>query len=417
MLSVQQVKRTYYTITFLISLATALLFALWVPLMQARGLSAVQISTMVALYSLTVALLEVPTGGLADAFGRKRVALAAYSALLVADVVYFFAFSLAAYIAYGLIFALGRALASGALEAWFIDALQAQDPDVDLQPSLAVANTVELTALGVGPLIGSSLPYLFPDLPPDGTAILTPYAVPVLGTIAVRLLALFWTWRFVHEVRDHAASWRDGFASVPTILRTGLNLSRGNPTLLLLFGASFASGVLITTLETHWPLRLIELLGTREGNSIVFGLSSSGAFLMGLLGNLLATRVSGLFHKRYALVGALMQGLMGLALVGLAFQGAVVPAFAFFYVAYLAIGLRASPYQTLLNREIPAAQRSSMLSISSLVFFLGTTFGTVTLGFLIQRFSFFTAWTSAGALIALTFGLYLAVDRRRRTPS
>ncbi len=411
-MSIQQTKRTYYTITFLVSLATALLIALWIPLMQARGLSPVQISTMVAIYGLTIALLEVPTGGLADAFGRKRVALVAYSTIVVADVVYFFAFSYAAYIVYGLIFAVGRALASGALEAWFVDALQAEDAAVDLQPPLAVANTMQLTALGIGPLIGTSLPYLFPNLPADGTAILTPFAVPVLGTIAVRALAVFWTWRFVHEDREAAASWRHGIASVPAIIRTGFDLARRNPTILLLFGATFAAGVLLTTLETHWPLRLIELLGGREGNSLIFGLSASGAFLMGLLGNLLATRLGKLFNKRYALLCAIVEGVMGLALVALAFQQSVVPAFACFLLAYLAVGVRTSPQQALLNREIPAAQRSAMLSIDSLVLFAGVSLGTVTLGFIIERFSFFAAWTSAGALIALTFGLYLAVDRR-----
>ncbi len=411
---VAQIKRTYYTITFLFWFGAALLMALWVPLMQARGLSAVQISTMVAIYSLTVALLEVPTGGLADALGRKRVALLAYALVAVADVVYFFAFSLTAYIIYGLIFALGRALSSGALEAWFVDALQAHDPSVDMQPPLARANMVQLAALGTGPLIGASLPYLFPYLPADGTALLTPYSVPVLGTIAFRLLAIFWTWRFVHEVVDPGASWRGGFTRVPSIIRTGFDLTRRNPTILLLFGVAFAVGVAITTLEAHWPLRLIELLGTREGNSIVFGLSTSGAFAMSLLGNFLATQLSKLFAKRHALVGALAQVTLGLALVALAFQSRVPLAFVCFYLAYLAIGLYSSPYQALLNREIPSAQRSSMLSISSLVFFLGTTLGTVTLGFVIDRFGFFPAWTISGALIASTFGLYLLIDRRGR---
>ena len=52
---------------------------------------------------------------------------------------------------------IGRALSSGALDAWFVDSLQTAEPDIDIQPPLAQAGTVTLLALGLGTLIGGFL--------------------------------------------------------------------------------------------------------------------------------------------------------------------------------------------------------------------------------------------------------------------
>ncbi|MCZ7671108.1 MAG: hypothetical protein M5U34_30175 [Chloroflexi bacterium] len=61
--------------------------------LQARGMSLFQVGVAMGIYSFTIVLLEVPTGGLADAVGRKRVALVAYSLMAAMMVALLFAFS------------------------------------------------------------------------------------------------------------------------------------------------------------------------------------------------------------------------------------------------------------------------------------------------------------------------------------
>ncbi len=89
---IQHIRRTYYLIVSLFWLATALPMALMILLAQARGLDLFQVGILMGAYSLTIVLLEVPTGGLADALGRKRVTVIAYSCITVANIVFLFAF-------------------------------------------------------------------------------------------------------------------------------------------------------------------------------------------------------------------------------------------------------------------------------------------------------------------------------------
>ena len=73
--SLRSVERRYALILFLFWFSTALPMSLFILLAQARGMSLAQLGLLTAIYSATVFLLEVPTGGLADAWGRRRVAL------------------------------------------------------------------------------------------------------------------------------------------------------------------------------------------------------------------------------------------------------------------------------------------------------------------------------------------------------
>ena len=173
MKSVRQIQRTYYLITSLFWLATGLPMALSILLAQARGLDLFQLGLLMGAYSLTIVILKVPTGGLADAIGRKRVAVMAYSCALLTGIVFLFAFSFPVMLIAFILNGIGRALSSGALDAWFVDSLQAVDPEIDLQPAFSKAGTFILLSLGIGTLLGSALPRFFDGLPPEGTAVLT----------------------------------------------------------------------------------------------------------------------------------------------------------------------------------------------------------------------------------------------------
>jgi DHA1 family quinolone resistance protein-like MFS transporter len=415
MQTTKQIQRTYTLILSLFWLATGLPMALGILLVQARGLDLFQVGVVMGAYSLTIVLLEVPTGGLADAIGRKRVALLAYSFSLASGLLFLSAFSFPALLVAFILNGVGRALSSGALDAWFVDSLQAVDPDVDLQPALAQAGTFSLLALGMGALLGSALPRIFDSLPPDGTAVLTPLSTPLVLAAAVQVVMLALTLLLVREERpaDESGDWRQGVRQVPDLIHTGLTLTRQNPTILRLLTASFASGLVLISLEALWQPRFAHLLGGSQGNSLLFGLVMGGNFVAGMVGNMASAPLARLLGKRYALVCAIFQTLRGCTLVVLALQTGPIPATLLFWLVYGFMGVVNSPHATLMNREIPARQRSSMLSIESLVAYVGSFIGSAGLGYLAEQASIGVAWIVGGAILMVQWGLYLSIDAAR----
>ena len=138
-LTLAQLKWRYFVITSLFWFATVLPSAILVLFAQARGLDLLQVGFVFGAYTLTIVLLEVPTGGLADTVGRKRVTLIAIGITLVAQFVFVSAFSFPQFLVFAILGGAGRALISGAPEAWFVDGLKAVDEEIDIQPPLAQA--------------------------------------------------------------------------------------------------------------------------------------------------------------------------------------------------------------------------------------------------------------------------------------
>ena len=407
---VRRTERIYYAAQMLFWFSVSLPLALGVLFIQARGLDLLQIGLLLGVYAATVALLEVPSGGLADTIGRKNVTLLAYIFLLASSLVFLFAFSFPMFLVFYVLNGIGRAFASGALEAWFIDRLQAADPKIDIQPYLAQAGTFELLALTAGTLLGSYLPTLFNYLPEDGTAVLTPLAVPIIFAVFVKLGLLAFVAR---SVEDRVTKRTDtGGGGLAAVARSASQLSRHNPTLQLLFGATLASGFALAGIETFWQPRFETLLGGSDGNTVVFGVIMAGSFLIGALGNIVSIPLSRFFRKRYGLLSATFQGLQGVSLVFLALQETTLPAAALFWLIYLTMAVRGSPSMTLFNQEVPSAQRSTMLSLASLVSYAGFFVGSVTLGYVAERAGIPTAWLLAGGVTVLSLVFYLRVDAR-----
>ncbi len=414
----RRVRSVYYLILALFWLGVALPLAMTMLLARARGLNLFEIGLVVGVYSLTIVLLEVPTGGLADVVGRKRVATLAYGCIALASLTFLFAFSLPVFLLAFILNGIGRALSSGALDAWFVDSLQAADPAVDLQPELARANTVILLALGGGTLLGGLIPQVFAGLPPDGTAVLTPLSMPVFFAVISHLATLAAAALLIVEVRPRAAAgrWPQRWAETAATIGTALALSRRNPTILRLLGATAAGGLALISLETLWQPHFAGLLGGGAEHSLYFGLVMGGNFLVGVAGNMAATPLSRLLRKRYGLVCAIFQGVRGMLLIALAWQTQVPLATALFWLTYLAMGVTNSPHSALMNREIPAEQRSSMLSIESLASYAGSIVGSVGLGYVAEHASIGAAWIISGVVLVVSLGLYLQIDVRGRGP-
>ena len=229
--SIQQIKRVYFAVLALNWLAVGLVLPIFVLFMQSRGINLMQLGIIMGVYSITIVLLELPTGGLADAVGRKKVALLANSINVLAGVVIFFSFSFWGFLLGMILMGVARALNSGALDAWYVDSLQTADPEIDLQPALAQAGTVTLLALGAGTLLGGALPTLFSDLPAGELALISPLSTTLLASLAIQFILLAVIATAVHELprpRDGQTEWRSGFLAVPGIVGDALALTRQN---------------------------------------------------------------------------------------------------------------------------------------------------------------------------------------------
>lgn len=417
MRSTRSIEWRYYTVLFLFWFSTALPMAVFILLAQARGMGLAQIGLLSAIYSATIVLLEVPTGGLADTLGRARVALLAEFVTLAGWIVFLVSFSFPSFIVAFLLNGIGRALASGSIDAWFVDSLLALDPSIDLHPRLSRAGAITLLALGLGAVSGGAIVHWFSFLPPDGTAVLTPLSSPGVVALPIRIalmIAIFYLIREPSRRDGLAASWKKSIADVPRLLRDAVRLTSGNGVLIRLLALSGASGLVLSSLEVLWQPHFGRLFGNTELRSVLLGVLLAVSFLVGMIGNLAAPRLTRWFGGRPGGVCALFHGLRGALLVGLALQTSAAPAAVLFWLVYLGQGVVVSTNSLLLNQEIPPERRSSMLSIQSLVSYAGGFLGSAGLGFVADRTSIGLAWGIAGGVLLASCVLYLRVDVVRK---
>lgn len=405
-----RLERLYYLVKFLFWFAASLPVAFQVLLVQSRGFTLGQIGLFLGVFALTVALLEVPSGMLADLWGRKRTALAAYVFLVAAQLTLFFAFSLPLLLTWVVLYGVGRALVSGALEAWFVDSVEEAAPGTDLQPLFAKAGTVELLALTLGTLAGGALPKLFAGLSEE--AVLSPLSAVLLISALITSALFVVVLVRLRESRPAEAT-HSGFR---TLLGSALTLSRRSPTLRLLFAGAIASGFAGAGLETFWQPQFVKFMGTEMlgTETFVLGVIMAGSFGAGMLGNLASIPLSRLLRGRYAYVVVLSQGIGGLAFVTLALQTETLPAALLFWLVYLMLGVSGSPLQTLFNHAVPSSSRAAMLSVGSLMSYTGYFLGSLILGQLAEHVSVPAAWGVAGAVLVASLGFYLRLGRLDR---
>lgn len=387
-----------------------------------RGLSVTEALTALSVTGLTVFLLELPTSGLADVLGRRPLLVLAAVLQVAAAVLFltaqtFWTFALAAVVT-----GIFRALDSGPLEAWFVDTVHATEPGADVDRPLAAHSTVLGVSIAAGALVSGGLVWWHPF--DAWSALALPYAVYAV-LAAVHLVAVT---VLVREAPRTAPPVTDGAGTAgrtrarsgvlasarqaPGVVRDGLRLARDNRVLrwLLLVEVFWSVGMVV--FETFQPIRLSELLGGTTAGAAVAGPAAAagwavfagGAALSGL-----ATPRIGV--ARTAILARVLNGLgavwMGLALgpVGLV---------AAYLVTYGLHGACGPAYQALLHREAESRNRSTVLSMASMLSFAAFSLATPALGWAADVLSTQAAMVIAGAFSTVGAACFLPALRRER---
>lgn len=410
--TVKQIKAAYFSVLALTWFSVALPLPIAILYMQSRGLDLLQVGIVMGIYSLVIVLLELPTGGLADAIGRKKTAVLAQIINLASALGMIVSFSFEGFLLVMILMGIARALSSGALDAWFVDSLEAADPEIDIQPPLAQAGTVTLIALGLGTLLGGFLPGLFSGLGSEKSGLITPFSTTLILAALIKIITIIVTLAAVKEQRtedQQKMKGYHGFSQVPQIINEAVRLTSNSPVLLQLMGAALVGGFILTAVETFWQPHFANILNDAINNSWMFGTIMAISFLAGVGGNLASVPMSRYLGKRYAWVAFLARAGQGAAFLLLATQSSILPAAAGFWLFYLNLGVINSPHETLVNSEIPAARRSTMLSVQSLVSYIGGFLGGILIGWISNTYSLTLAWIVAGGISMLSLIFYLRV--------
>lgn len=373
-------------------------------LILTRGLSLTQVGPLLAIYSITTAVLELPTGGLADALGRRPVLVVssltsvAFFALLLSSTD-FFVLAIAMFIG-----GVSRALDSGPLESWFVDRSKAADPGVDLRVGLSRGGAVDGTALAAGSIVGGVLPEIFDGRLRVSVAVALAFQVVHLGATLVLM---------DEQRRPDRAGLGGSLAAVPAAVTGGLVLATRHAAVRRLLGGAATIGVALVALETLWQPRFIDLLERDSGGTAFLGVLLALAFGGGAAGSAVAPRFARLIERRLRAPATVVQLGGALALVGLALVTWTPLAAALFVLFYASNGAAAPLRDELMHEHVPSDRRSTMVSAESLVFQGGGLVAAVTLPALADARGVPAAWLIGGGVLAVGALFYRRVPRRR----
>ncbi|HEV7713176.1 MAG TPA: MFS transporter [Asanoa sp.] len=415
----RRAERRYALLVFLFWLPTGLYVATKVLLMLDRGLSVAAIGTVVLVFSLTTAALELPTGGLADVIGRRTVLAASAVASFAGLVLLAVAGNFWLFAASAVLRGLARALSSGPDQAWFVDTMHAADgPDAFLTRGLARGEAAGSVGLLIGTLVGGALPLAVGAVGP-----LSALAVPVAIAALVELGRLAVTLVGMPEPPRPRTTVGAVLRGVPATVAGGLRLGLRDGVLARLLLAGAGVGVALATIELLTPGWLAGLVGDPERGATTyatvaaagFGASAVGSLLgpwaQRRLGSAVRAGVAGIALGAVALLGVAVAG----PLLHDAVTGVTVIAAAYLLM-FVGLGITAAPQAAVLHARVAAGERATVVSVQSLALQAAGALGSVCFGALAATRGAEFAFGVAGGVLVVAAGVVARIRLPEATP-
>lgn len=376
-----------------------------------RGFSIVEVGMLIAVGGFVVLGLELPTGGLADTVGRRPVLVAAGVFAISSALLVVVAHELWTFLVAAVLQGIFRALDSGPLEAWYVDAAHDADPAASVARGLSRASAVLGVVIGLGALAGGALVAWHP------VTAMSALAFPFLVAAALYAVhtALVATLVTPPKPVDRAHLRRRGLRSardVAAAIAAGIRLVRSSTVLRCLILVEVFWSIAMVAFETLTPVRLSGILGGEDAAGALFGPAATAAWGSFAVGSWLA----GLASRRIGIVwtAILCRVLNGLFVVGMGLAAGVAGVLAGFWLAYLTHGAAGPMHNALLHRQASSTNRAAVLSLNSMVAGGTMSVGALALTSMAGATNPSVALVAAGAFSILGALLYLPALRQGR---
>jgi MFS family permease len=399
----RRVQRTYLLLTLLSTLSASFIWGINTLFLLDAGLDNAGAFAANAFFTAGMVIFEVPTGALADTWGRRTSYLLGAGTLLFSTLLYLAMWQAHAplwgWAVASILLGLGFTFFSGATEAWLVDALAAGGYREGLERVLARGQVVGGAAMLTGSVAGGVVA--------QATNLGVPYVIRSV-CLGLTLLSAFFLMKDLGFTPDRKTG---PLQELRRVVRASLDSGWRNPPVRwLMLGALCTGGVDIFAFYALQPY-LLELYGDPKA----FGVAGLAAAIVAgtqMLAGLVVPWMQRWFARRTsALLAATLAGITSLALIGTTSSFPV--AVALLVVWGLSFSSTIPIRQAYLNAIIPSRERATVLSFDNLMDSAGGVAAQPALGRAADVWGYPTAYVLS-AVVQVAAVPFLLLARREK---
>ena len=363
--------------------------AIWVLYMVYKGLPLWQIGIVEGIFHVTSFLFEVPSGAIADLFGRKNVMLAGRVCSIISAIINLFSNNIFGFSIGFIISALGYNLNSGSEEALVYDSLkQAECEDEYLRVNSRLNLIIEISQ-GLATFVGG---------------ILAEYSFVYcyVTSIVIALISLIPCFMFKEPSikdennKDERISIKKHFKLCYSIIKNNKKIMK----ILIYFPVVFT----FHTVVYFYGQQYFSVLGC---NKIEISLIMLFGGITSCIGAVSCEKVISIFKDKTKYIASI---LMGISIVFISGKSLII-SILFFAVLNYVNSLLYPIQSTSLNKLIPSEQRATIISIDSMIFSLCMVCMFPLCGLIADKFNLHVTFLALGIVQILL--ILLLVNKRR----
>lgn len=386
--------KIYSLIMFLNSFLTGILAPVLSLILLDKGASLSNLSIILGLYAFTVIILELPTGIIADVFGRKKTFCLSVIISIMSIVTILFSNGFIFLCIAMLLYGLSRALSSGSFDAMFIDYYIDTHGKDKLHNITTKLSVLEALGMSAGALSGG----FFPQISNTYFTSAGMYDLNLIIRIVLAAVVATLSFAFIQEDKSYEKEER---ISIKQHIKNSSTIVSKSSTIICIFISVFATGFFLSSLETYWQPHFITLLPGDDSMGLL-GLMSFLYFAAATVGSISSNKLIKKYKFNPKIIYLILRTLLAFSLILTALQTSI-PVFMGLYASiYLLFGMANVPEGVILNSEIPNEIRASVLSVNSLAMQIGGLAGSLLYSILINYISIPRIWMVAASIVLLT---------------
>jgi len=149
--------KPYPVLLFLLNITQGLLAPVLIIFYRKNGITLFEIGLISSIFEISMLLFEIPTGYIADIFGRKLSVMLSFACFTIAGFIFAFSGNLTGFILASIVQGIGYTFISGALQAWAVAILKSNRQDSSIQTVFASGTQSRIAGFLIGSIFGGHL--------------------------------------------------------------------------------------------------------------------------------------------------------------------------------------------------------------------------------------------------------------------